>query len=370
MTYQKNKISVSIVSGLMNFFMRLQQWPTKLVPPPFRLIQMGSAFWQSRALAVAARLDIATLLADDVLDVEDIARRASSHPEATYRLLRFLASMDVFEETSARQFKNNKLSASLRDDKPNSVRAMILMHNSPEMSAPWYEALEHGVTSGEVPFEVVHKQTFFDYMSTNSDFNALFSRAMDSVEALGGDSFASDFDWQRFERIIDVGGSQGSKSLSIIKRHPHMQALVVDLEDVIKGAAEYWKDKVDHAVLSRMDFKAGNVLDAVPPANNDKDIYLLSAVLHGFDDADCIKALTNIKLAIKDTGARIAILEFVLPVVKTDMASASFDMQMMMATRGRERTRDEWGEVFAKSGLISEAVIKLRTFGCIQVLHV
>ena len=48
---------------------------------------------------------------------------------------------------------------------------------------------------------------------------------MDSVEALTGDSFATDFDWARFDRIIDIGGSKGSKSVAILKRHPHLKAL-------------------------------------------------------------------------------------------------------------------------------------------------
>ena len=50
----------------MKFAGWLQNIPNKITPPPFRLIQIGSAFWQSRALYVAARLDIATVLGDDM----------------------------------------------------------------------------------------------------------------------------------------------------------------------------------------------------------------------------------------------------------------------------------------------------------------
>lgn len=43
----------------------------------------------------------------------------------------------------------------------------------------------------------------------------------------------------------------------------------------------------------RMRFEAGNVLDALPPPRGPKDVYLLSAVLHGFDDEACVRALEN-----------------------------------------------------------------------------
>ena len=55
-----------------------------------------------------------------------------------------LAAMGIFEEVSPRVFRNNKLSDCLREGNPQNVRAMILMHNSPEMSRPWYEQLEQG----------------------------------------------------------------------------------------------------------------------------------------------------------------------------------------------------------------------------------
>jgi hypothetical protein len=38
----------------------------------------------------------------------------------------------------------------------------------------------------------------------------------------------------RFERIIDVGGTRGTKSLAILKHHPNLTALVIDRPQVVK----------------------------------------------------------------------------------------------------------------------------------------
>jgi SAM-dependent methyltransferase len=331
-------------------------------------MQIGSAFWQSRALYVAAQLDIATVLGDGELTQEAIATRVAAKADATGRLLRLLAAIGVFEEKAPHVFRNNKVSTFLRTDNPRNVRAMILIHNSDAMSRPWCEHLEQGIREGMPPFCLTHGEELFDYLDHHADFDALFSEAMDSVEALTGDSFATDFDWGRYERIIDVGGSRGTKSLAILKRHPRLTALVVDRSQVIAEAEQYWAAR-DASGIERLRFQAGNALTSIPPAQSKKDIYLLSTLLHGFDDETGITVLRNVAKASGRTGAPIALLEMVLPELGADVAGASFDMQMFMASRGRERTLREWTALVDDAGIALEEVVGLQSFGNILVLR-
>ena len=368
MTYQKNSGAVKRFGKLMRFATWLQNLPSKMTPPPFRLMQISTSFWQSRVLYVAARLDIATVLGDAQSSADEIAAQVSAQPDAIFRLLRMLAAMGIFEEVSPRIFRNNKLSRPLRSDAHDSIRAMILMHNSPEMSRPWFEQLENGVREGEVPFKLAHGEELFDYMDTHPEFDALFSGAMDSVEALLGDSFARDFDWGRFERIIDVGGSRGSKAATILKQHPGLRALIADRPQVIEEAEDWWLKQGDPVLRERMSFEACNLIESVPQANSGRDIYLLSAILHGFDDETSIRVLSNLAVATKGTGACIALMEFVLPELGADLSASSFDMQMFMGTRGRERTLDEWQNLIARSGLQLEEIVDLQSFAKILVL--
>jgi hypothetical protein len=363
-----NPGAVRRFAKLIKFGAWLQAIPNKLTPPPFRLLQIGSAFWHSRALYVAARLDIATMLGDEELEADVIATRATSNADAIGRLLRMLAALGVFEETAPHVFRNNKVSAFLRTDNPRNVRAMILMHNADAMSLPWYEQLEQGIRQGVPPFRLSHGEELFDYLDHHADLDSLFSEAMDSVEALTGDSFATDFDWGRFERIIDVGGSRGAKSLAILQRHPKLVAIVIDRPQVITEAKHYWATH-NTSGIERVRFEAGDAFTTVPLAQGERDIYLLSAVLHCFDDETCTTVLRNVANACGQTGARIALLEMVLPEVGADVAGASFDMQMFMASRGRERTLSEWTAVFDASGVALQEVVGLQSFGNILVLH-
>ena len=368
MNFQKNAGAVRRFGRAMKFGAWLQRLPRALTPPPFRLMQIGSAFWHSRALYVAARLDVAGALGDRTLHAGEIAAAVHADADAVARLLRLLAALGIFEETAPRHYRNNATSACLRGDHPQSVRAMVLMHNSETMSRPWYEQFERGVRKGRPPFVLTHGEALFERLDHDPAFDQLFSAAMDSVEALAGDGFATDFDWSRFDRIIDVGGSRGAKSLAILRRHGHLEALVVDRPQVIAEARRFLA-RHPVAGAERLDFVAGDLLFGVPPARGDKDVYLLSAVLHGFDDTDATRALRQLARACASTGARIAVLELVLPERNVDLAAASFDMQMFMGSRGRERTDGEWQALFANSGLVREEWVRLRSFAGIQVLR-
>jgi hypothetical protein len=129
MSLQRQALRVRAFQWALGLSNLLQRLPNRLAPPPLRLMQIGSAFWQSRVLHVAARLDLATTLADQKLSTEELATRLQADPDALARLLRMLVAMGIFEMDLKDRVANNALSQPLRSDSPVSVRHMVLMHN-------------------------------------------------------------------------------------------------------------------------------------------------------------------------------------------------------------------------------------------------
>lgn len=68
-----NPFRVKLFNKLMGFANALQTIPAKITPPPFRLMQIGSLFWQSRALYVATKLELADALGDNKKSTLEIA---------------------------------------------------------------------------------------------------------------------------------------------------------------------------------------------------------------------------------------------------------------------------------------------------------
>ncbi len=368
-TLQRQGLQAKAFQAAAALFNRLQAGLNAMMPPPMRLLQIGSAFWQSRALAVAAQLDLATALGDDRLTPSALAARVGIDADACHRLLRFLAAMGVFTLGRDGRVANNPASHALRSDRPGSVRHVVLMHNSPEMSRPWFEALEPAVRTGAVPFELVHGQPLYAHMDRHPDFDALFARAMDEVGALGGDSFATAFDWGRFERVIDLGGGKGAKTAAILQHHPRLHAVVMDRPGVMAQAHTWWQAPPRQALSARVQFCEGDLLHDALPLAQQGDVYLLSAVLHGCDDPTATRMLRRVREAVGASSALVVLMEVVVPEHDVDLATAGFDMQMFMGTRGRERTLAEYGALAQASGLAVREVVRMAAMGSLVVLE-
>src|SRR5687768_804418 len=78
------------------------------VPPEVaaaRLVmQLSLGFIPAAALHVATRLSVTERLSEGPRSVNDLAKEAGVQPDGLYRVLRALASLGIFEETSPRTF--------------------------------------------------------------------------------------------------------------------------------------------------------------------------------------------------------------------------------------------------------------------------
>ncbi len=187
---------------------------------------------------------------------------------------------------------------------------------------------------------------------------------MEAVEGVTGSEYLHDFAWGSFTRLIDVGGSNGKKSISILQQHPSLQALVFDRPAVVAEAADYWRDKLEATLFERLEFSGGDMLASIPPARSDKDLYLFAAIFHGMGRAESQRILANLKLACGSHRPTIVIAEMVAQTQDIDPTVASFDMQMLMGTRGRERTLKEWRDLVEPAGFVIREIVIVRAHSC------
>lgn len=91
---------------------------------------------------------------------------------------------------------------------------------------------------------------------------------------------------------------------------------------------------------------AGDFLATVPARG---DLYLLKFILHDWPDRECVTILRNIRRAMAP-GARLAVIEVLLPSEPVPHFSWLLDLNMMMITGGRERRADQYRDLLAESG--------------------
>jgi len=90
---------------------------------------------------------------------------------------------------------------------------------------------------------------------------------------------------------------------------------------------------------------AGDFFEAVPAGG---DCYLLSRVLHDWNDADAGRILRTVRRAI-DGPCTVLLIERLLDGDSSEEAALS-DINMMVMNGGRERTLEEFRALLASSG--------------------
>jgi O-methyltransferase domain/Dimerisation domain len=313
-------------------------------PPQSLLWDFVRGATMTRALAVAADLRIAESLAAGPRGVEELARDAGVDADALHRLLRALASDGVFAEDEPGVFRNTEAAEVLRGEGWPEFAHLF--------GGVFYEAvgpLDRAVETGKPTFPETFGADFWSWLAEHDDERSRFDRAMAGGKMGTADRLAA-LDWREGEVVVDVGGGNGALLVALIHRRPELRGIVFDLPET---------ERDEGALGDRIEFVEGSFFERVPPA----DAYLLSAILHDWDDERAGAILSTIREAAPP-GARVLVLESVVPAGNEPYGAKWLDLLMLVLAGGRERTEAEWRQLLERSGLdpvrIEDGLIEAR----------
>jgi O-methyltransferase domain len=309
----------------------------------FQLRGLTLAYLVSRAVHVAAELDVADHLRDGAKHCTELASLCGVHAPTLYRLMRMLVSHGVFTEFND-AFSNNALSNLLRSDVPGSLRATARMFGAdPYWSSA--QAMRHSVRTGEPAFQHVFGEELFSYLAYHPDQAQVFDEAMVAGSALMNRAILDAFDFSGFRTLVDVAGGYGSTLCAILKAHESQSGILFDLPHLAKKAEAFIASK---KLSNRCTVVSGSFLESVP---KDADAYFMKHILHDWDDERCLQLLGNCRQAMS-VRARLLVCEKVLPAGNDAAHIRKLDLVMLLNTPGgRERTEPEYRRLFDKSGL-------------------
>jgi orsellinic acid C2-O-methyltransferase len=319
-----------------------------------RLRELVFGFARTQLVYVAAALGIPDLVAAGVDDPAALAAETGADPDALRRLLRGLAAAGVVAEGADGRVALTAAGEALRDGVPGSLRSIALA-----AGGEWYGvwgALLPSVRSGEVAFERVHGAPLFAWYADHPEAAAAFDQRM--VDATTGTAAAvlAAVDFSPFRTLVDLGGGRGQFLAAVLRATPGLRGVLFDLPPL----AERARAELAAAGLgARSETVAGDFFaDPLPPA----DAYLLSQILHDWDDDRCAAILRAVRRAI-DPGGRLFVVETLLPERVTGPAVAvDHDLLMLTITGGRERTEAEYRALFAAGGFAVERVAPTAAF--------
>jgi hypothetical protein len=324
----------------------------------FRLI---SGYWQSQLILVAAKLGIADALAAGPLSSDAIARQVGAHEPNLHRVLHALASLGVFASDAQGRFRLTPLSQTLRSDHPGSLRDFSLMLIDDYNWQAW-GALHHAVTTGGSAFEKVHGADAFSYMRQHPQKEQAFSAAMAGISMLENTAVVRAYAFGRLHKLVDVGGAHGHLLAAILRKHRKLHGVLFDQPQVVEAAANMGFI-TGPDVRDRCEATGGDFFESVPEG---ADGYVMKYITHDWDDDKCVRILSNCRRAMVANG-RVLVADRVLSKRSHRDWGRLVDINMMVVPGGKERTRDEFRELFAQAGLRLKRV--LGTMSSLSVLE-
>jgi hypothetical protein len=92
---------------------------------------MITGHWVAQTVRAGAHLRVADHVAAGARTAEDVAEMESSDPQATYRLMRAMASLGLLGYRGGGEFSVTAMGELLRADTPGSLRAAALARGGP-----------------------------------------------------------------------------------------------------------------------------------------------------------------------------------------------------------------------------------------------
>lgn len=323
-------------------------WSQTAYEQPPLLFQMASAYWVSQAIYAAAKLGIADVLNESRKSVDEIANAVDADADSLRRLLRVLSMLNVCRITKSEQVELTVLGRALRSGVPGSLRAMVLTLGDLHYKA-WGHLCE-SVQTGHPGFWTVFGSPMFEFLERDSTSREIFNLAMTDFSTLVAHALLISYDFSGIKSLVDVGGGCGKLLTSILEVYPRLQGVIVDLPGVIEAACEGIRS---HPCRDRCAAISGNFFQSIPRGG---DLYLLSGVIHDWDDEAAEIILKNCRNSMRPQGKVLAI-ECIVSEDEEPSFTKLLDLNMMVMTGGRERTERQFRELFGSSGLSITKVI-------------
>jgi hypothetical protein len=254
------------------------------------------------------------------------------------RLLRALTALDVTREREDGLFEAAPMA---RFTAPPPYSHPASRSGDPFLRC--WPALAESVRSGRTAFEIANGAPLFEYLAGDPALRAAFDRKMAARASDRDAALAAAWRPAGPRTVADVGGASGSLLAAVLAADPQARGVLVDRPEVLDAAL----GGLPAAVRDRIEGAPADILAGPLPA---ADVFLLSSVLHDWDDPACVEILAGVRRAMP-AGARLIVIEMVLPLPGEPVLGPLFDLDMLVLTGGRERTAEEYRRLLAAAGL-------------------
>jgi hypothetical protein len=310
----------------------------------FDIYQKGLVF---HCLCAVTRLRIPDALAEGPRELPDLTADRGLDEDALRRVLYLLAGHGVVAFSgSGTRVSLTPTGRLLADGHPMGLRATFATVGISDVA----HALADVLRTGRAAAPAVFGADFWAHLAAVPDRQTDFSQAMAEQAQLLTLPCVDLLDWP-VGIIADLAGGSGILLTEVLHAAPDAHGILIDEPvSVERGRARLAAAGLAH----RCTVQPGDLFAPPPPA----DMYLLSRVVHDWDDEHAIRIFQAIA-ASANSGARLRLFEDLLPEkgLPTPLQAWSDVVMMALYPGARERTLSQYRALLAAAGWQLEAAV-------------
>jgi len=217
---------------------------------------------------------------------------------------------------------------------------------------------------GETGYQHLFGLSLFDYNKQHPEHATLFHNMMTEWTASVAPTVAAAYDFSATQTLVDVGGGHGQMLASILQTHPTLYGVLFDLPNVVKGAPPLLEGA---GVANRCEVIGGDAFTAVPAGY---ETYLLSRVIHDWDDERAMALLSRCHQAMQPRGKVLLVERVILTGSTPQVLVLESDVQMLVVAGGKERTDAEYRALLSAADFeVTQLIPVLTPFYMIEAMR-
>ena len=335
------KVLVALL-GAVNCEAVMTEWNATKAQAATRLLELIEMRLISESSHVTAALGVADLISDAPKSAEQLAEKTGSEVASLDRVLRALVAFNVFSQDPEGRYALAPMGEYLKRETDGSLHSAAMFFGG-ERGARVDELFLHCVKTGESVGRKLAGSDWIGWLQSDSEVTALFNAMMTTFSTLHLTGVLEAYNFSQASMIVDVGGGHGKVISEVLKKNPETRGVLYDLPHAFEGG----KRAIAQAGLTdRCDVVSGDFFVSVPAG---ADAYLLSRVIHDWDDEKATAILKVVRQAIAP-GGRLILLETMLKADQSKVYPVLSDLNMMLRTGGCERTETEYRALYRSAG--------------------
>ena len=291
---------------------------------PDRIMDVGMGFFASKTLLSAVELGVFTELADGPLSLSELEDRLELDSRGSADFLDARVALGFLEREDG--LYRNAPDADVYLDRNGEYYLGGILEMANDRLYPYWGNLTEALRTGEPQNEIAEHGDLFEAVYDDRERLEQFAGAMTSLSARPARTLATDFEWDRYETMCDLGASKGIVPVTVVAENDHLEATAFDLPDLEPVAEEFIASR---GLDDRVSFHGGDFFEDDLPEH---DVFVMGHILHDWGIEEKLTLLEKSYEALPEGGALVVYGSMIDPDRRENEMGLLMSLNMLVET--------------------------------------